>query len=112
MKEYIWQIVIMTITGFLGWLFGKLQTKREQKQTDLEIIERAIAPQLESIRKLTEQNNRLVEMFLNEQSLRLAAEDVSSELKANVAELTREIAGLKRQISKLVKYEKSNTAND
>jgi hypothetical protein len=98
-----WQLLILVVTNLCTWLFGKWQTKREQKQTDLQIIEQAIAPQLESIGKLTEQNGQLVEMFLNEQKLRLAAEGENAELKAEREELKAQIATLSRKIANLEK---------
>ncbi|MCD8081876.1 MAG: hypothetical protein LUF04_16215 [Bacteroides sp.] len=98
-----WQLVILVITNACTWLFGKWQTRRERKQTDLQIIEQAIAPQLESIGKLTEQNGQLVEMFLNEQRLRLAAEGENTALKAEREELKAQISGLSRKINNLEK---------
>jgi len=98
-----WQLLVLVATNLCTWLFGKWQTKREQKQTDLQIIEQAIAPQLESIGKLTEQNGQLVEMFLNEQRLRLAAEGENSSLKAEREELKSQISALSKQIANLEK---------
>ncbi|MCD8177306.1 MAG: hypothetical protein LUE98_07740 [Tannerellaceae bacterium] len=68
MEKYplIAQITILVLTPFCSWLFSKLHTKREKQKIDLEIIQAAIAPQLDSIQQLTAHNNQLVQMYLDE----------------------------------------------
>ena len=119
MAEYVWQIVVLVLTSACGWFFGKLQTRREQKQSDLQIIEEAISPLLASIRELTEHNNRLVEQYLDEQQQRLAAQEENKSLKAEcsglaeqVSKLTAKVDKLERTISRLTKHETHSLDND
>ena len=119
MSDYVWQIFVLVLTSACGWFFGKLQTKREQKQSDLQIIEEAISPLLTSIRDLTEHNNRLVEQYLEEQKQRLAVQEENKNLKAERAELaeqvsklTAKVEKLERTIKQLAKYEKDTLSHD
>ncbi len=119
MGDYIWQIIVLVLTSACGWFFGKLQTRREQKQSDLQIIEEAISPLLTSIKDLTEHNNRLVEQYLEEQKQRLAGQEENKNLKAERAELAEQVSKLtakvdklERTIKRLAKNEKDAPADD
>ncbi len=119
MSDYIWQIIVLVLTSACGWFFGKLQTKREQKQSDLRIIEAAVSPLLTSIKDLTEHNNRLVEQYLEEQKQRLAVQEENKNLKAECAELaeqvsklTAKVEKLERTIKRLAKNEKDTLPDD
>ena len=101
MGDYVWQIVVLLLTSSCGWFFGKLQTRREQKQSDLEIIEGAVSPLLASIRELTEHNNRLVEQYLDEQQQRLVVQEENKSLKAERAELAQQVSRLTAKVGKL-----------
>ncbi len=112
MGDYIWQIVVPVLTSACGWFFGKLQTKREQKQSDLQIIEEAISPLLTSIKELTEHNNRLVEQYLDEQKQRLAMQEENKSLKADRAELAEQVSRLTAKVDKLEKTIKRLAKNE
>lgn len=118
MSEYVWQIIVLISTSSCGWFFGKLQTKREQKQSDLQIIEEAVSPLLTSINDLTEHNNRLVEQYLEEQKQRLAIQEENKNLKAERAELAEQVSRLtvkveklERTIKRLAKNEKDSVSD-
>ena len=112
MSEYNWQIVVLVLTSACGWFFGKLQTRREQKQSDLEIIEGAVSPLLASIKELTEHNNRLVEQYLDEQQRRLAVQEENKNLKAECAELAAQVSRLTAKVDKLEKTMKRLAKNE
>ncbi|WP_304581975.1 hypothetical protein [uncultured Alistipes sp.] len=112
MSDYIWQIVVLVLTSACGWFFGKLQTRREQKQSDLEIIEGAVSPLLASIKELTEHNNRLVEQYLDEQQRRLAVQEENKNLKAECAELAAQVSRLTAKVDKLEKTMKRLAKNE
>ncbi len=101
MSEYVWQIIVLISTSSCGWFFGKLQTKREQKQSDLQIIEEAVSPLLTSIKDLTEHNNRLVEQYLEEQKQRPGHTGGEQNLKAERAELAEQVSRLTVKVEKL-----------
>lgn len=118
MLDPIWQIVILVVTSSLSWFFGKLQTKRETKQTDLEIINNAISPLLKSIGELTRYNETLVLQYLEEQRQRLEVQEENKTLKAEkanlaeqVSKLTFKVDRLERTINKLTKNEKDHPAD-
>ena len=112
MSDYIWQIVVLVLTSACGWFFGKLQTRREQKQSDLEIIEGAVSPLLASIKELTEHNNRLVEQYLDEQQRRLAVQEENKNHKAECAELAAQVSRLTAKVDKLEKTMKRLAKNE
>ncbi len=112
MSDYIWQIVVLVLTSACGWFFGKLQTRREQKQSDLEIIEGAVSPLLASIKELTEHNNRLVEQYLDEQQRRMAVQEENKNLKAECAELAAQVSRLTAKVDKLEKTMKRLAKNE
>ncbi|MCD8081403.1 MAG: hypothetical protein LUF04_13685 [Bacteroides sp.] len=99
----IWQIIILVTTSFCSWIFGKLQTRREKAKSDLEIIREAIAPQLESIKVLTEHNNRMVQMYLEEQKERIQTEGENKMLKAEKDDLAEKVSKLTQKVDKLEK---------
>ncbi len=110
--EHIWQIIILSATSFSGWLFGKLQTRREQKKSDLQIIEGAISPLLTSIKELTEHNNTLVQQYLEEQSLRLQMQEASKMLRAERDDLASQVSRLVAKVDKLEKTIQKLTKNE
>lgn len=112
MSDYIRQIIVLVLTSACGWFFGKLQTKREQKQSDLQIIEGAVSPLLTSIKDLTEHNNRLVEQYLEEQKQRLAVQEENKSLKAERAELAEQVSKLTAKVDKLERTIKRLAKNE
>lgn len=112
MEYVIWQIILSLATAAIGWLFGKLQTKREQKKTDLQIINDSLTPLLTSIQSLTEYNNKLVLQYLDEQKGRLAAEEQVKALIAERDNLSKEVSRLTVKVDKQEKAIKKITKND
>ena len=112
MDNYVWEIIVLVLTSACGWFFGKLQTRREQKQSDLQIIEEAISPLLTSIKELTEHNNRLVQQYLDEQRQRLAIQEENKNLKADRAELAEQVSKLTAKVDKLEKTIKRLAKNE
>ena len=74
-------------TGFFGWLFGKWQTPRERKKSDLQLINEVLSPLLDSVRQLTEQNNEMVGKLRAEQEEKLLLIEEKSEWIKERAEL-------------------------
>lgn len=113
MEDTIWQIIQGIATAAVGWSFAKLQTRRERKKSDLQIINDAISPLLTSVQSLTEYNNKLVLLYLDEQRERLVAQEKNKALEEErdtlskkVSQLTDKIDKLEKTIKKLAKNEK------
>lgn len=103
MKDVIAATAIAGGTGFFGWFFGKLQTNRERKKTDLQLINEAIAPLLTSISQLTKQNNEMVCQLLTEQDKNLKLIEEKSQWMKERSELIEKIERLEKQVSTLSK---------
>lgn len=109
----VWQqITIPAATAAIAWFGSKMQTRRERKQSDLQIIDNAIAPLLTSIKDLTARNNEFVQMYLEEQKIRLETQSQNEQLikdrntlSVKVEKLTLKIEKLERTISKLTNGE-------
>lgn len=112
MIETVWQIVILLATNACTWFFGKLQTRREQKQTDLQIINQAVTPLLDSIKNLTEYNNRLVEQYMEEQRQRMEAQEENKSLKAERTQLAEQVSKLTAKVDKLERTIKKLTKDE
>lgn len=100
-------------TGFFGWLFGKLQTPREKKKTDLQLINEAISPLLASIKDLTSQISEMTSRLIEEQDKNLTLTQEKSEWKkerielvAKIDKLEKTVNCLNRKINELIKSEK------
>lgn len=110
--DIILQILLPFVTGACGWMFSKMQTRREQKQTDLQIINDAIRPLLESIADLT---NRLKQsttdlMDEREKSLNLANE--RTELLDKIESLEKEVKRLTAMVKKLTTRDEKSSDID
>ncbi len=99
--DIVYQILLFLATTAIGWFFGKLQTKREQKQTDIQIIEGAISPMLNSIKELTEHSSELVVKLLTEQEKNLQLIETNSALLADKANLVNKIESLEKKVATL-----------
>lgn len=105
MENYIWQIVYGFATAAIGWVFSKLLTRREQKKTDLEIINSSIKPLLESIADLTSRLKEVTTQLLTSQDENLA-------LRLNKTELLGKIDHLEQQVHNLTELLKQYTQNE
>ena len=110
MDGWVLQVALPVITGACGWLFSKLQTRREQKQTDLQLINAAIKPLLESISELTDRLKATTTALMEEKERNLKLTTERTELLDKIENLEREVKKLQRQISKLSKNEKDTDA--
>ena len=99
MKEVLPTSAIALVTGLLGWLFSKLQTRREQKESDLQLINKAISPLLASIRQLTDQSQETVQRLLAEQDKVLKLMGEKAELLRERGELVDKIEKLEKQVN-------------
>lgn len=106
MEGWVLQITLHAITGACGWFFSKLQTRREQKQTDLQLINAAIKPLLESISELTDRLKATTTELMEEKERNLKLTTERTELMDKIENLEREVKKLQRQISKLSKNDK------
>lgn len=87
----------------VGYLTRALTTRRERKKSDLEIINAAITPLLESIKQLTEQNRELVLKLADEQRKTLEYMRSNRSLLEERAELISKVDRLTKQIELLKK---------
>lgn len=99
--DIVYQILLFLATTAIGWFFGKLQTKREQKQTDIQIIEGAISPMLNSIKELTEHSSELVAKLLTEQEKNLKLIETNLVLLTEKTNLVNKIESLEKKVATL-----------
>jgi len=76
MNEYIITSLIAAFTALVGWFISKLQTKRERKKSDLQLINDSVSGLVNSLQLLSDNNSLMVTKFLHEQEkvLNLCAE--------------------------------------
>ena len=117
--DIVYQITILFATAGITWLFGKLKTKREKTQSDLQTVESTISPLLVSIKELNEHNKMLMSELLAERKEIREKDDTISLLKseradfiAERAEFLKKINCLERKIEKLTKAFEKSTKND
>lgn len=108
--DYGWilQLVLPVISAALGWLFSKLQTRREQKQTDLQIINTALKPLLESITDLTDRLKQSTTELLEERERTLKLSNERTELLDKVNSLEKEVKRLVKLVNKLSNKDDEN----
>ncbi len=114
MDEVIITAIVAAVTGFLGWVFSKLQTRRERKKGDLQMISDAISPLVTSIGDLTKQNKEIVGDLLIEQDkvLQLMTEKAAlirekGELAEKVERLEKQVSCLNKRINDFIKNNKN-----
>lgn len=102
MTQYIGELITLFAGGFATWVWQRLKTRRERKESDLKLINEAINPLIESVRTLTSHNSELAQKVVNvsEQNLRYLNEIISlkgkvQDLEYTIKKLTVEIEGLK-----------------
>jgi len=110
--------LVSVLTAIIGVFSGKYLTRREKKKTDIQLIQEAINPLLESITGLTDHNNNLIEKLLAEQlkNLELIQERAGwmiekQELVSKIDKLERKVTTLAKEIKKL-RDEKDDTDID
>jgi len=103
MKEAAITTAIAGVTGFLGWLFSKLQTRRERKKSDLQMIHESTANLVESIKILTQRNGELINELMEEQKKHLTLLKEKLEWQTEREEFIAEIEGLKKEVKALTK---------
>ena len=96
-------ILANTAAIVLVWFLGKIKTRREKRNSDLELIDRSILPLLDSIDKLTAQNNEVVVKLLAEQNKNLLLVQEKSELLAKIDKLEKQINILNKKVNELIK---------
>lgn len=101
--EVIERIVLPVVTGLLGWFGSRFLTAREKKKTDLEIINGAIAPLLNSIGDLTTTVERINAKLIAEQEKNLALLHENAELQAERENLTGKIENLEKRVARLTR---------
>lgn len=89
------------IAGFLGWFFSKLQTRREKKAKDLELINSAVTPLLKSISDLTHHYSETVDKLIKEQAQSRKLWLENGRLIGKVESLERQVDLLTTEIKKL-----------
>lgn len=103
MKETLLASMGAALMGFFTWLYSKWQTKREKKKTDLDLINDAIRPLLESIQNLTTRHNELIQKYIEEQNEKLALLAEKGELIEKIEHLEKQVKDLNSKINKLLK---------
>lgn len=114
------EYLLLPLSGLIvGFLTRALTTRRERKRSDLELINMAIAPLLESIRSLTEQNSQLVEKLASEQRSTLeymervkGLQEERTELIAKIDKLSRQVENLKKLLKDYIKDSPSNDSDN
>ena len=106
--ETITQILLCFATAAIGWAFSKLKTNREKKQSDLDLVNNAVAPLVKSITELTEQNNDIVKRFVAEQDKNLQLIREKGELLEEMEGLRKEVNDLKRKLDTFIKRQSKN----
>lgn len=101
--DIVYKIVIPLVTAAIAWFFSKLQTTREQKQTDLKLIGDAVTPLLNSIKNLTDHNNALIKDLLEEQKTKVQLMDDVSTLKSERNTLSEKVDSLEKTIKCLTR---------
>lgn len=96
-------ILVNTAAIVLVWFLGKIKTRREKRNSDLELIDRSILPLLDSIDKLTAQNNEVVAKLLAEQNKNLLLVQEKSELLAKIDKLEKQINVLNKKVNELIR---------
>lgn len=95
-------VLMLAAGGGFGWLFSKLKTRRENKASDLQLIENAIAPLLRSISELTTHSGEITAKLVAEQekSLRLLQENAA--LLEDKITLAGKVEKLEKKVSSLI----------
>ena len=86
--------LLPVLTAAVGWFASKLKTKREKQEADVNFINEAIKPLLNSIAELTGHIQKITDDFLSER-------DKNIELIAERTALKKEIEGLQNKIKSL-----------
>ncbi|MDR0438450.1 MAG: hypothetical protein LBH22_09175 [Bacteroidales bacterium] len=94
---------ITFVAGALGWLFSKIKTPREKKATDLDLINKAIAPLLKSITDLSHHNTETIDKLVKEQAKNRSLWLENSRLADKVENLQKQIDQLTTEIKKISK---------
>jgi cell division protein FtsB len=94
-------VVLSSITGFFGWLFGRRKSKADAQSVELENVAKAVEIWREAAENLNEQLR-----IYNDQYLAIRDENIKlrsniAELTAKVDSLTYENASLRKEIEKL-----------
>ncbi len=116
--QLIYQIIIPVLTAATGWFFSKLKTSRENKQSDLQLINEAIAPLLKSIAELTAHIKSITAELVEEKKLNLQLMEEKAATSAEVERLNAKVASLEKKIQSLTNlikkqhHEKTTTSAD
>jgi chromosome segregation ATPase len=104
------QYILPVVTGIVGWLGSNVKSRRANKKTDLQIINEAIKPMLQSITELTDHNRTLTGKLVEEQQKTLALMEEKrawlaerGDLVGQIEKLTRRVASMEKEIKKLTK---------
>lgn len=109
--DTIYQILIPFATAAIAWLFGKLKTKREKTQSDLQTVESTISPLLVSIKELNEHNKMLMSELLAERKESIAKQETISSQNETISQMKIERKEFLGKIERLEKkVEKLTTA--
>jgi chromosome segregation ATPase len=107
MGEYS-QYIIPILTAALAWLGANIKTRRANKQTDLQIINEAIAPLLKSITELTDHNRDITQKYVEEQGKTLGLLEEKrawfaerGDLLDKVDKLSKKVTSMEKMIRKL-----------
>jgi len=105
------QILSYLVTAAIGWIFSKLKTNRERKQSDLDLVNNAVAPLVKSITDLTDQNNEIVKKLVAEQDKNLRLIKEKGELLEEMEGLRKEVKALKRELETFIKRQNEKDNN-
>ncbi len=112
MSDVIYQVVLPIITAATAWFFSKLKTNRENKQTDLQLINEAISPLLKSIAELTQHVSTTTAELVEEKKLTLQLVEEKSALLAEIEGLNTKVTNLEKKIQSLANLIKKQRKNE
>lgn len=101
--EFLKEVALPLTTGIAGWFGSRILTAREAKKTDLQIINEAITPLLNSITELTKTVEVTQTKLINEQEKSLSLIMENKALIAEKGDLMKKVEELEKKVAKLTK---------
>jgi len=94
-------IATSAIGGGFGWFYSKWHTKREKKETDLELIGKAIDPLLRSFNELTTHIGQITDKLVAEQTKNLKLLQENAKLLEEKGDLMSKVESLEKKVQTL-----------
>lgn len=110
--------VLPILTAVLGWLGKSVKSRRENKKSDLELINNAISPLLRSISELTDHVGKVTAELVEEKAKNLELTTQRDAQRGEIEALTSKVTSLERKITALTnlikkqKHDKIDSASN